>query len=78
MVELLDKNVLFKLTIVVGIPAGAIDEIEIEGHFQKSSATLNEFPRQQTSLAELAAVSVAKVCGFGFQIKRAHELTTRE
>src|ERR1044071_9857884 len=65
---------LLELPFVVSIPTRAIEEIQIEGNFNKSDAPLHQSPRQQASLSKLRPVRIPQPGRFLSQIKCAHEL----
>lgn len=56
LVELLDEDVLVELAVVVGVPAGAVDEVQVMGDFDEAHAALDQASGEQAALAELAAV----------------------
>ena len=62
------------LPFVVRVPAGAVDKVEIERHFDESHATLNQTPRQQTTLSKLSTIALAQAAGLVGQLKCVHEL----
>ena len=57
LVELLNKDVLVELRLVVSIPPGPIDEIEMEGHFNKTGAAFDQAPGEQAASARASAGS---------------------
>ena len=73
-VQLLDQLVLLEDALVVDIPAGAVEEVQVVRHFDESHAALDQSAAQQAALAELAAVSVSQVGRFAVQLEDAIEL----
>ena len=55
-VELGDQLVLLELALVVGVPAGAVEEVEVVRDLDEPDARLDQPAGQQAALAELAAV----------------------
>ena len=55
-VELGDQLVLLELALVVGVPAGAVEEVQVVRDLDEPDARLDQPPGQQAALAELAAV----------------------
>ena len=60
---------LIQLTVIMSIPAGAIDEVQIEGHFHKFHTVLHQSPSQQATLPEFTAIGRSEIRGFLLQIK---------
>ena len=56
MIELADQLVLAELALVVGVPAGPVEEVQVVRDLDEPDAPLNQTPGQQAALAELAAV----------------------
>ena len=77
-VEVFDEEVLFFLAVVVGVPAGAVDEAEVVGDLNKTDAVLDEAAGEEAALAELGAVVVAERGGFFLEVEVAHELGAGE
>ena len=73
LVEFLNEDVLIFLAVVVGIPASAIDEVEVEGNFDETHTVLYESSGEQAALAEFAAVGISGICGFTLQIEDGSE-----
>src|ERR1051325_5760513 len=73
-IQILNQQMLLELPFVVSIPTRAIEEIQIEGNFNKSDAPLHQSPRQQASLSKLRPVRIPQLSRFLSQIKCAHEL----
>src|SRR5581483_12227119 len=59
-VQFLDQKVLALLALVVGVPAGAVEEVEIVRHFNEADAGLGQAAGEQAALAELAAIALAQ------------------
>ena len=55
-VEFADEGVLVIDALVVNIPACAVDEVEVVGHFDESNTALDETPCEQAALSELSSV----------------------
>ena len=64
-----------KLGLVVRVPAGAIDKIEIERNLDEPHAGLYQSASEQATLTEFRAIRFAQGCGFVVQLKRFHEIT---
>ena len=60
LVELLDQRVLLQDAVVVNVPAGAVEEVEVVRDLDEPHARLDQPPGEQAALAELAAVGVAQ------------------
>src|SRR5437762_2414957 len=63
-VELLNQPVLLQDAFVMNIPAGAVQKIEIMRDFDEPDAGFDESAGEQASLAEFAAVGIAKAAWF--------------
>jgi hypothetical protein len=72
-VELADEDVLVVDAVVMHVPAGAVDEVEVVRDFDEAHAALDEATGEQAALAEFAAVGLARVGGFLLQVEVAHE-----
>src|SRR5690606_21295782 len=55
-VQLADEDVLLEMPLLVRVPARAVDEIQVVRDFNEPDAGLDQAPRQQAALAELAAI----------------------
>ncbi len=62
--------------VVVDVPTGAVDEIEVVGDFDEPHATLQQPPRQQATLAELTAIRIPQVGRFLVQVEDTGKLGT--
>ena len=49
--------------VVVNVPAGAVEEVQIVRNLDEPNARFDQPPREQAPLAEFAAVSVAQLPG---------------
>src|SRR5262245_8129836 len=78
LIELLDQGMLPENAVVVYVPAGAVEEIEVVRDLDKSHARLDQSPREQASLAEFAAIRVAQAAWLLAQLKNPLELRSRE
>jgi len=78
LIQILDENMLFFLTFVVGIPSGAVDEVEVVGNLDETDACLNEASCEKAALAELGAVGLTEFAGFFIEAEIFHEAGTRE
>jgi len=58
-VQLDDQLVLLELALIVGVPAGAVEEVEVMSDLDEPAAGLDQAAGQQAALAELAAVGGA-------------------
>ena len=65
---------LVPLAVIMSVPTGPVDEIQIVRDFDEPHATLDQPPRQKTPLAELAAVGFSELIRLGFQLEYIHEL----
>ena len=68
-VELGDQLVLPELALVVGVPAGAVEEVEVVRDLDEPDARLDQPPGQQAALAKLAAVSRAAGGRFAVELE---------
>src|SRR5687767_11702111 len=66
------------MTCVVGVPAGAVDEIQIVRNLDEAHARLNETAREEAALAKFSAVAFPERRGFLAQLEVAHEIRTGE
>jgi hypothetical protein len=73
LVEFLNEDVLIFLTVVMGIPAGAIYEVKVEGDFDETDTVLYESSGEQAALAEFTAVGISGVGGFVLQVEYGSE-----
>ena len=76
-VEILNEQVLLQDPFLVNIPSGAVEEIEIEGNLDEAHTGVNQPARQQTALAELAAVQFPYRAGFLVEVEDVHETRPR-
>ena len=60
-VEFLDQFVLLQNAGIVHVPASAVQKVEVVRDFDEPHASLDQSPRKQAALAELAAVAVHAV-----------------
>ena len=77
-VEFLNEQVLLDLAVVVGIPAGAVHEVEIVRNFNKASAGFDKAAGDQAALAKLAAVGRAQFGGLAIEIEYTHKIGAGE
>src|SRR5204862_1294840 len=77
-IQILNQQMLLLLRRVVRVPSRAVDEVQIEGDFHEPDAGLHQAPRQQTALAELAAVRFAQDRRLPLQIEYAQEARARQ
>src|SRR5690606_14989224 len=73
-VQFLDQGMLLEDARVVHVPAGAVEEVEVVRNLDEPHATLDQPPRQQAALAELAAVAVPQVGRLAIQVEAASEV----
>ena len=62
----------------MGVPSGAINEVQIEPDLDEAHAALDQSPAEQAALSELIAIFVAQGAGLGREIERLHKVATLE
>src|SRR3712207_4799139 len=72
-IELANQQMLIVDAIVVNVPASAIEEVQVVRHFDEAHPCFNQSAGQQTTLAELATVTVANAKRFSTEIKMLQE-----
>src|SRR5207302_3784246 len=75
-VEIPDEQVLFLLRSVMGVPAGAVQEIQVERDFDEADSGLHQAPGQQAALPELASIFFAQARLLALQIEDIQESRT--
>jgi len=69
LIEVLDQEVLVPLAVVVGVPAAAVEEVQIVGDLDEADAGLDEAAGEEAALAELAAVGLAQGGAFAVEVE---------
>ena len=77
-VELLDEAMLVLLALVVGVPTGAVDEIEVVRDLDEPDPGLDEAAGKETTLPELPPVEIAQIRGLFLEIEMTHEVGSGE
>lgn len=77
-VEFLDQLVLFQDALIVRVPAGAVEEVQVVRDFDEAHALLDQSAAEQTTLPELAAVALAQCTGFFVELEDAIERRAAE
>lgn len=67
---------LIQLAFVMGIPVGAIDDIQIVRDLDETDSGSQQASSQQAALAEFAAICLSQIACFRIQLKDLHELGT--
>lgn len=58
-VQFLDEEVLIELALVMGVPAGAVEEVEVMGNLDEANTALDQPAGKQTTLTKLSSIGFA-------------------
>ena len=78
LIEPANEFVLFHLAVVVGVPTGAVGEVQIVEDLDEPHALLNEPPTEQATLPELGAVTLTQLGGFRLEVEGFAKSPTRQ
>src|SRR3954451_10918222 len=78
LVELLDQRMLPNNAIIVHVPTGAVEKIEIVRDLDKPDPRLRKSPREQAPLTELAAVGLTQAVRLTAELENPLEIRPRQ
>jgi len=77
-VELADEDMLVVDAVIMHVPAGTVDEVQVVRDFDEADAALDETSGKQAALAEFAAVGSADDRRLLLEVEVTHERRTRQ